>query len=203
MVLGNAPEQEILRMIPVGRAEFPERVADRIQAGNRHVDRAEAAVRGPVRRAELLRPEAGQRLHLVAPGEERELRWVRRADFREAPGEDIERFVPFDLDEVARAALAPGPAHERFAQSRGRVLLHDPGRALGAEHALVDRMIAVALDEAELAVFERDLDAAAARAHVAGREFDLLARMIFEGNFASHAGSEGRGAVEVVATSRL
>src|SRR6266478_6394499 len=144
MVLGYAPKQEILRMIPVGRAEFPERVADRIQPGDRHVDRAEAAVRGPVRCAELLRPETGERLHLVTAGEERELGWVRRADFREAPGEDIERFIPFDLDEVARAALTPGPAHQRLAQSRGRVLLHDPGRALGAEHPLVDRMIAVA-----------------------------------------------------------
>src|SRR5438552_1967361 len=186
MVLGYAPKQEILRMIPVGRAEFPERVAERIQPGNRHVDRAEAAVRGPVRRAELLRPEAGQRLHLVAPGEERELGRVRRADFREAPGEDIERFVPFDLDEVARAALAPWPAHERLAQSRGRVLLHDPGRALGAEHALVDRVVTIALDEADLAVFERDLDAAATGAHVAGRELGLLARMILEEDGASH-----------------
>ena len=73
MVLGDAEHHEQLGALPVGRAELPERAADGHDAGGRHVDRAEAAMRGIVRRAELLRPEAGQRLRLVAAGEEGEL----------------------------------------------------------------------------------------------------------------------------------
>src|SRR5258708_15613145 len=150
------------------------------------VPRADPAVRGPVRRAELLRPEPRDRLHLVASGEERELRRVGRADLREPPGEDFERLLPFDLDEISDAALAPGPAHQGFGEARRRVLLHDAGRALGAEHALVHRMVAIALDEADLAVLDRHLDPAATRAHVAGRELRFLPRVVFVGDGAAH-----------------
>ncbi len=82
MILGDAEDHEELGLFPVGGAEFPERAAQRVDAGGRHVDRAEAAMRGVVRRAELLRPPAGQRLALVAPGEEGELLGVALADRR-------------------------------------------------------------------------------------------------------------------------
>src|SRR5258708_24125700 len=98
MIFGYAPQQEILGVVPVRRTELPERVADGVQAGDGHVHRAEATVRSPVRRAELLRPEAGQRLHLVASGEEGELRWIGRADLRQARRQQVERLGPFDFD---------------------------------------------------------------------------------------------------------
>src|SRR5437899_5833578 len=112
MVLRHAPQEEILGVIPIGRAEFPKRIANRVQTRYGHVDRAEAAVRRPVRRAELLRPQARQRLHLVAPGNESELGGIRRADVWQARGEGIDRLVPHDLDEFAAAARAAGFALE-------------------------------------------------------------------------------------------
>ena len=97
VVLGHAEQDEQLGPVPVRRAELPERAADRHDAGGRHVDRAEAAMRGIVRRAELLRPEAGQRLRLVAAGEEGELLRVglrarRRAIRSPAPAPRPRRF---------------------------------------------------------------------------------------------------------------
>ena len=62
-----------------------------------------------------------------------------------------------------------------LSQPRRRVVLHDPGRALGAQHALVDRVRGVALDVADAAVLQPHLDAAAAGAHVAGGGLDLVA----------------------------
>ena len=56
-------------------------------------------------------------------------------------------------------------------------MLHDPGRSLGTENALVHRMVAVALDVADLAVTKMNIDAAAAGAHVAGRLPDLVTDM--------------------------
>jgi hypothetical protein len=48
-----------------------------------------------------------------------------------------------------------------------------PGGALGADDALVQRVVGVALDVAHLAVAQGDADAAAAGAHVAGGVLDL------------------------------
>ena len=73
VVFGHPEHDEQLGAVPVRRAELPERAADGHDAGRRHVDRAEAAMGGIVGRAELLRPEPGQRLRLVAAGEEGEL----------------------------------------------------------------------------------------------------------------------------------
>jgi hypothetical protein len=52
-------------------------------------------------------------------------------------------------------------------------MLHDPRRALAADHALVDRVVAVAVDVAHLGplprhVAQMHVDPAAAGAHVAG-----------------------------------
>ena len=81
-------------------------------------------------------------------------------------GRGLQRLVPGDLPELARAALAH--ALQRRPEPRRRVLRHDAGRALAAEHALVHRVVRVALDVADAAVLQVDFDAAAAGAHVAG-----------------------------------
>ena len=186
MIFGHAPQQEILGVVPIGRTELPERVADGVQAGDGHVHRAEATVRGPVRRAELLRPEAGQRLHLVASGEEGELGRIGRADLRQARRQQVERLVPFDFDEVTGAPFAAWTALQRFLKLRRRILLHDPGGALRAQHALVHGMIEIALDEANAFVLDRHLDAATARAHVARAEIRLLVGAVVEGYADGH-----------------
>jgi hypothetical protein len=172
VVLGHAPEHEVARVLPVGFAELPEAAAERVQAAGGHVDRAEAAMRGIVDGTELLRPPAGQRLRLVAAGEEGQLVRVARADRRQPRGGDLERFVPADLAELAAAALAH--PQQRPRQPRRRVVLHDPGRALGAEHAAIDRVLGIALDVADPSVRQPNLDAAAARAHVARGRLDLV-----------------------------
>ena len=174
VVLGGADHDEQLGAIEVGATELPERTADRVDQAGGHVHRAEAAVRGVVGRAELLREHAGQRLHLVTPGEQRELLRVLGAQPRQALRHDLERLVPGDLVELRRTALAAGAAQQRPGQARRRVLLHDAGCALGADHALVQRVVRVALDMPDLAVAQRDTDAATARAHVAGRVLDLF-----------------------------
>ena len=106
VVFGHAPQHQIPRVFPVRFAEFPETAAQRVQPARGHVHRAEAAVRGVVEGAELLRPPAGQRLRLVAAGEEREFVRVAFADRRQPRGRDVERFVPFDFAEFACAAFA-------------------------------------------------------------------------------------------------
>src|SRR5690606_20212083 len=85
---------------------------------------------------------------------------------------DGERLVPPDLAKLAAAPLAD--TQQRLVQTGGRVMLHDAGRALGAQHALVDRVLGIAFDEPDLAVLEVDPDPAAAGAHVAGRRLDLV-----------------------------
>ena len=89
-----------------------------------------------------------------------------RADADEPLGRDRKRLLPLDLAELARAARAD--AQQRLLQPRRAVVLHDAGAALAADHAAIDRMVLVALDVADLAVLDVDVDAAAAGAHVAG-----------------------------------
>src|SRR5436189_6321875 len=73
VILRHAEQHEVPGVLPVRLAELPERTAERIEPGRRHVDRAEAAVGGEVLRAVLLGEPAGQRLALVAAGEKSEL----------------------------------------------------------------------------------------------------------------------------------
>ena len=176
VVLGGADHHEQLGAVEVGPAELPERAADRVDHAGGHVHRAEAAVRRVVGRAELAREQAGQRLHLVAPGEQRELLRVGGADVAQPLFEHREGLVPVDRLELAGAALGAGLAPQRLRQPRRRVLLHDARRTLGADHALVQRVLGVALDVAHLAVAQVHADAAAAGAHVAGGVADLGAR---------------------------
>ncbi len=186
VILGHAPHDEIFGVVPVRRAEFPERKADRIQTGCRHVDRTEPAVRRPVRRAELLRPQTGQRLHLVATREESQLGRVGRTNFFQPVGQHVERLLPGNRLVNALAALGTRLAHQGLGQLGGRILLHDPRRSLGAQHAPVGRVIAVALDEADLVVFQRDLDAAAAGAHITSGVLDFLRVVVFEFDLGVH-----------------
>src|SRR5690606_17816871 len=102
-----------------------EGAADRVDAAGRHVHRAETAVRGEVRRAELLRPEAGERLALVAAGEEGEPPGIAVADLRQPARRQLHRLVPLDLAELARAARPD--SQQRLGKPRRRVVLHDPG----------------------------------------------------------------------------
>ena len=53
-------------------------------------------------------------------------------------------------------------------------MLHDACRSLGAENALVHRMVTVALDIADLAIAHMHIDAATAGAHVACGLPDLV-----------------------------
>ena len=106
MVLGHAEEHEVLRVLPVRLAEFPEGAAKSVQARRRHVDGAEAAVGGIVGRAELRGPPAGEALALISAGKKGELLGVLRAHIREPSRSGRKRFFPLDLTEFARAALA-------------------------------------------------------------------------------------------------
>src|SRR5215468_10315401 len=128
---------------------------------------------GIVGRAELLCPPAGQGLALIAAGEEGELAWVGLPDLAEPVDRCGERVVPGNRLELAGAAWADAP--ERRRQPRRRVVVHDPCRSLGAQHALVDRMRSVALDVADAAVAQVHVDPAAAGTHVAGRLLHLVA----------------------------
>src|SRR5262249_39743738 len=72
-------------------------------------------------------------------------------------------------------ARAPRPgAQQRGGEPCGRVVVHQPRRALAAEHTLVHGMVAVALDIADPPILQMNLDAAAAGAPIAGRAVDLV-----------------------------
>src|SRR5437016_8309516 len=106
MVFGDPEHQKKPGALPVRLAELPEAAAQRVHAGGRHVDRAEPAMRGEIRGAELGGPEAGQRLALIAAGEERELLWIVGANPRQPVDRRRDRLIPLDLAKLAGAALA-------------------------------------------------------------------------------------------------
>src|SRR5205823_13966766 len=80
MVFGDAEHHEEPGARPIWLAELPEAAAERVHAVSRHVTRAQAAMRGKVRRPELLGPISRQRLALIPPGEKGELLRVGGAD---------------------------------------------------------------------------------------------------------------------------
>jgi hypothetical protein len=176
MVFSRADHHEELRAIEVGAAEFPERAADRVDHAGSHVHRAEAAVRRVVRRAELPGEHAREGLHLVAPGEERELLRIGRANFRQALDDRGVRLLPRDRLELRSAAIGACLAAQRPRQARRGVLLHDSRRAFGADHPLVDGVRRVAVDVANLAAAQMHAYAAAACAHVTRGRLDFLRR---------------------------
>src|SRR5207237_6250144 len=140
----------------------PEAAAHRVHAGGGHIDRAEPAMRGEIRGAELGRPKPGQRLALIAACEEGELFRILGADPPEPAERRLDRLVPLDFAELAGAALAD--PQQRLGQARRRIMLHDPRGALAADHAVIDRVARVALDETDAAVLQMHFDAAAAGA---------------------------------------
>ena len=108
MVFGRADHHEQLGALQIRPAEFPERTADGVDHSGGHVHRTEAAVSGIVGRAELARKQSGQRLHLVAPGEQREFLRIGGAYLSQPLGENIESLFPADLLEFAGTAVRPG-----------------------------------------------------------------------------------------------
>src|SRR3546814_15764353 len=82
--------------------------------------------------AERQRPPAGQRLRLVAAGEERELVQVALADRRQPVGGDLQRLVPLDFSELALAAFAH--AQQGLFQPRRRVVLDRKSTRLNSSH---------------------------------------------------------------------
>lgn len=105
---------------------------------------------GVVGGAELLGERAGEGLHLVATGEEGELLEVGGTQVGRAVGEELEGLIPGDDLEVQVPRSAPAAA-AGAGSAAPRVLLHDRG-ALGADDALVQGVVGVALDVAHLAV---------------------------------------------------
>ncbi len=102
---------------------------------------------------------------MVAAGEESKLPRIVVAHFGEPHRGGAQRFLPFDLAEFTGAAV-PYP-EQGPAQAGRRVMLHDSGRTLAANDALVHRMAAVAFDIGDGAILQIDLYPATARAHVA------------------------------------
>ena len=54
-------------------------------------------------------------------------------------------------------------------------MLHYPGGTLAAQHAFIDRVIAVTFDIADRTILEVDFDSASTCAHVTGGGFDGVA----------------------------
>ncbi len=114
--------------------------------------RTEPAMRCVVRRTEHLCPVPRQGLRLVATGKEGQLAGIGLAygaqplcGNRQASSQPISTSVP----------LPRGPTRFNGSlQPRRRIVLHDPGRTLGTEYAAIDRMVAVALDVADLSVLQ-------------------------------------------------
>ncbi len=166
MVLGNPEQQQAFCSLPVRLAELPERAADRVQSGRGDVDRAQPAMGSEVRCAELGGPPAGERLALVATGEEGRAARVGAADRCQPAGSDGQRLIPFDLYE-RRLAARPDPL-ERLAQPcRGEMVLQARG-TLAAQHTVVLRMRGVPFDADRHTAMKMHVDAAATGAHVAG-----------------------------------
>jgi hypothetical protein len=76
-------------------------------------------------------------------------------------------------------AARPDALHRR-AQPGRRIMLHDSGRTLAAEHAAIDRMVAVAFDVPHLAIAKMHIDAATACTHVAGCLSDDVADRLMQ-----------------------
>ena len=91
MVFGRADHDKKLGVVQIRPAKFPEAAADGVDHAGGHVHRAKTTMRGVIGRAKLARKQAGERLHLVAPGEEGKLLGVGAADLLQTFGEDLKR----------------------------------------------------------------------------------------------------------------
>ena len=177
VVFGSADHHKQLGAVQVGAAKLPEAAAHGVNHAGGHVDRAKAAVCRVIGGAELARKQAGQGLHLVAPGEHGKLFRVSGANLGQPLGQQRHGLLPGDRVKLAGTALAARAAQQGLRQPRRRHLLHDARGALGTNHTLVQRVRWVAVDVAHLgpvlAFSQVHPDAAAAGAHVAGGALDL------------------------------
>ncbi len=189
VILGGADHDEQLGTVEIGSAELPEGAADGVDEPGGQVDGAEAAMGGVVGGAELLGEEAGEGLHLVATGEEGKAFGVGGAQVGETLGEELEGFIPGDGLEVGGTAQGAGPATQGLGEPRRGILFHDPRGTLGADDAMVEWVVGVALDVAHLAVAQMDADAATAGAHVTGGLLDLGTTQGAIGNGFLHGGT--------------
>src|SRR6516165_7170932 len=101
MILGNAEHHEEPSACPVRFAELPKAATESVHSGCRHIDRAEPAMRGEIRSPELRCPIGGQRLALIATGEEGEFFRVCAADRCQPLDRRSNRFLPLDFAELA------------------------------------------------------------------------------------------------------
>ena len=181
MVLGCAQHDQQARVIKIGATKLPERAADGVHHSGGHVDRAKTAVGGVVGRAKLACKQAGQGLHLIAAGEEGKLFWVGLTKTTQPLLQTGQGLFPADRFKFAATALCAGFATQGLGQPRRRILLHDAGATLGADHALIQRMVRIALDKANHTVPQMHADATTAGAHVTGGGLDLGRRFGFAG----------------------
>ena len=177
VVFGYAKQDKQLGVLPIRGAELPKRAAHGVDTARGHVDGTKPAVRGEIRRPELLCPPAGEALALIAARKEGELFRCRVAQGFEPRNGCFERFVPGNLFELARTAGAN--TLQRRAQAGGRGVLHDARRALCTQNAAIDRVVPVAFDVGDLfrtigGLFHVHVDAAAAGAHVASGLADFV-----------------------------
>ncbi len=119
------------------------------------------------------RPPAGQRLRLVAAGEEGKLLRIGLLGCAKGARVAIDSASSHSISSEFAGAARAGP-QQRLLQPRRAVVLHDAGAALAADHAAVHRVVLVAVDVADLAVLDVHVDAAPAGAHVAGRFRDAV-----------------------------
>ncbi len=199
VILGGADHHEQLGPVQVGATEFPEGATDGINHACGHVDRAEATVGGIVRGAKLLGEQAGQCLHLVTAGEQREFFGVGLAQVGKPLLKHVVGFIPGDRLELGIATIGSGLPFQGAGQAGRGILLHDARGSLGADYALVQRVVRVALDVAHFAIAERDANPATARAHVTRGIFDFgatlgrILRHVTHKNFALWGVFQDRG----------
>ena len=166
VIFCHTKQHEQLGVIPVGLAEFPKGSAHGVNACSGHIHAAKPAMRGIIGGAKILRPETGKGLRLITTCKECQLFGFFFTHRLEQADRHLQRFIPADFFKFSRATW-PHP-FERRAQTGRRIDLHDAGAALGAQNALVDRVIAVALDIGNLSFFHMDIYAAPTGAHVTG-----------------------------------
>lgn len=94
VILGDAEEQKITGVLPVGLAELPKRAAESVKSGGGHVHGAEAAMSREIGSAELLSEPPRQRLALVAASEKRQLFRIGSAHVAKPIRGQLQRFVP-------------------------------------------------------------------------------------------------------------
>ncbi len=177
MVFRRANHKEQLGTLQVGATKLPERAADGVNHARRHVDRAETAVRRVVRRTKLARKQAGQRLHLVASGEQGKFFRVSGTQMAQPAFHHAKGFIPGNRLILIRPALGADLALQRLRQARRRILLHDARRAFGTQNPLVQGVVGIAFDVAHLAIAQMHPNATTAGAHVTGGSFNFGGRI--------------------------